>query len=144
MRSGLSVFQLTILPQTDPLPGLPYLFCAATRTRQLGPCLRVPEPRPATMSRAKPAGVPAAIDGLSMRWGRFLLSQVQGRPLRDQLPAAQRSPNRHNRGDQQYGEYVRRQPRYSKLVRSDQPGCGNLAGRWPLVSALPVAAGRAD
>ncbi len=49
------------------------LFCAATRTRQLGPCLRVPEPRLATMSRAKPAGVPAAIDGLcaTVRWGRF-------------------------------------------------------------------------
>jgi len=26
-----------------------------------------------------------------------------------------------------------RQLRYSKLVRSDQPSCGNLAGRWPLV-----------
>jgi hypothetical protein len=26
-----------------------------------------------------------------------------------------------------------RQLRYSKLVRSDQPSCGNLAGRWPLL-----------
>ena len=26
-----------------------------------------------------------------------------------------------------------RQLRYSKLVRSDQPSCGNLADRWPLV-----------
>ena len=25
-----------------------------------------------------------------------------------------------------------RQLRYSKLVRADQPGCGNLAGRWPV------------
>ncbi len=25
-----------------------------------------------------------------------------------------------------------RQLRYSELVRSDQPSCGNLAGRWPL------------
>jgi hypothetical protein len=32
-----------------------------------------------------------------------------------------------------------RQLRYSKLVRNDQPSCGNLAGRWPLVSALLAA-----
>jgi hypothetical protein len=29
-----------------------------------------------------------------------------------------------------------RQLRYSELVRSDQPSCGNLADRWPLVFAL--------
>jgi hypothetical protein len=31
-----------------------------------------------------------------------------------------------------------RQLRYSELVRSDQPRCGNLADRWPLVFALPA------
>ncbi len=30
------------------------------------------------------------------------------------------------------------QLRYSKLVRNDQLSCGNLADRWPLVSALPA------
>jgi hypothetical protein len=34
-------------------------FCAAIRTRQLESCLRPPEPRLATISRAKPAGVQA-------------------------------------------------------------------------------------
>jgi hypothetical protein len=29
-----------------------------------------------------------------------------------------------------------RQLRYSKLVRNDQPSCGNLVHRWPLVSAF--------
>jgi len=37
----------------------------ATRTRQLQACLRMSEPRLATMSRAKPADVPTSIDGLS-------------------------------------------------------------------------------
>jgi hypothetical protein len=31
-----------------------------------------------------------------------------------------------------------RQLRYSKLVRNDQPSCGNLVHRWPLVSLLPA------
>ena len=31
-----------------------------------------------------------------------------------------------------------RQPGYSKLVRNDQPGCGNLANRRPPFSALPT------
>jgi hypothetical protein len=85
--------------QTAPLPGLPYLFCAAQNAR-------VPEPRPATISRVKPAGVPAAIDGpsITVRWGRFLLATRRfkaGHPARTgHLPAAQ--PNRHNRGDQKH------------------------------------------
>jgi hypothetical protein len=95
-------------PATIKLPHYPafHILLRRHRTRQLAPCFRVPEPRPATISRVKPAGVPAAIDGpsITVRWGRFLLATRRfkaGHPARPgHLPAAQ--PNRHNRGDQKH------------------------------------------
>jgi hypothetical protein len=54
-------------------------------------------------------------------------------------PAQPQEPRGEGRPDSR-GSEANKKPRYSELVRSDQLGCGSLAGRWPLVSALPPAA----